>query len=390
MRFFERRKPNVKSLAKVGNVDGLVEASQYSEILSLPDGARTDAGAPVREEAILALGESSAGGDRETIVARLTEALSDPVDRVRCAAVMTLYRLEEPDPLAEAVATLPIDAGQARAMAIRALLALRAPCSSATLAKALLYREDELALGDATEVVATLIEEEGTPGAAKAVSELAVAALRDARSVVAFRAEELLVRLGPASRDLLVEELAQRHAAPRAAAILGKVKDSRALEPLVTALRHPDPRVRSQSCAALGELRDPAAAEPLLAATRDSEYEVRVNAGEALDRLGTAAIVVSVAALLRPLIEAQAPPVLPLGAGTNGHALPGSGSLEWELVLDEGPRLELPEPNSSQPCRSQGPQRVGNGREPSLANGDGHAPSEAPVTDSSPPARPRD
>ena len=96
MGLFQRRKPNVKSLAKAGKVDGLVEASQYREILVGGDGVQLDAGAPIREEAVLALGDASEDGDRELIVGRLTEALEDPVDRVQCAAVMTLYRLDEP------------------------------------------------------------------------------------------------------------------------------------------------------------------------------------------------------------------------------------------------------------------------------------------------------
>jgi HEAT repeat protein len=337
MRFFQRRKPNVKTLAKAGEVEGLVDASRYSEIFSTDEGAPVDAGAPVREEAILALADAAEGEDRDAIVNRLREALTDPVERVRCAAVMTLYRLEEAGPLAEAVATLPSVEDQARETAIRALIALRAPGSSAELAAALLYRDDELALGDATEVVTTLIEEEGTPDAPGEVAELAIAALGDTRSVVAFRAEELLDRLGAESLDLLVHELTKRHGSPRAAAILGRRKDARALEALVNALEHPDSRMRSESCAALGELRDPAAAEALLAATRDPEYEVRASAGEALDSIGTAAIVVSVAALLRPLLEtAQVPPAHALPPAGNGHAeLTGSASLEWELVLDE-------------------------------------------------------
>ncbi len=85
--------------------------------------------------------------------------------------------------------------------------------------------------------------------------------------------------------------------------MLGRVKDARALEPLVAALRSPDAQVRAECCLALGELRDPAASEPLLAATRDPEHVVRAAAGQALDRIGTAAIAVGVAALLRPLLE---------------------------------------------------------------------------------------
>jgi HEAT repeat protein len=336
MRFFGRRKPNVKSLAKSGKVDGLVEASQYRETFTAVDGVRVDAGAPIREQAVLALGEASQDDDREAVVKRLSEALSDPVDRVRCAAVMTLYGLEEAAPLADALPVLPTEDGQVRDMAIRALAAMREPGTSARVATAFLYRADQLALGDADcDVIAMLINEEGDPAAARAVIELAVAGLAHERRAVAFRSEELLGRLAPASLDILVEELNMGNASHRAAALLGRMKDSRALQPLVSALDHPDPRVRSESCAALGELRDPAAAEPLLLATRDSEYEVRASAGEALDRLGTAALAVSVATLLRPLIEAQAPAPYVLPA-INGHVLPeGDDSVDWDLVLEE-------------------------------------------------------
>ena len=336
MRFFERRKPNVKSLAKAGNLQGLLEASQYREILTGADGVPLDAGAPIREGAILALGEASNDADREAIVSGLSEALADPVDRVRCAAAMALYRLGEAHPLAEALGRLPTSDGQAREMAIQALAELREPGSSATLAAALLDRDDERAIGEAdAQLVLALIEQEGTPEASQEVIELAVAGLANERSAVALRAEDLLERLAPASLEFLVEELTNGNASHRAATVLGKLKDARALEPLVAALQHSDPRVRSESCAALGELRDPAAAEPLLAAIQDPEYEVRARAGEALDRLGTAAIAVSVAMLLRPLMESQSPPAYALPA-INGHALPeGDETFEWDLVLDE-------------------------------------------------------
>jgi HEAT repeat protein len=337
MRFFGKRRPNVKSLAKAGEVEGLVDATQYREVRTAGDGGSVDAGASIREDAVLALAETATDADREQIVRSLTDALADPVDRVRCAAVMTLYRLGEADPLARVVPYLPPDRSQARATASRALLALRAPGSSATLAAAFLHRGDELALGKSdADLVATLIREEGTPDAAPTVIELAVASLADERAVVAFRAEELLERLGPASRDSLVEELKHGRGAHRAAGVLGRMKDSRALASLVAALEHPDPHVRSESCAALGELRDPAAAEALLVATRDEEYEVRARAGEALDRLGTAAIAISVATLLRPMISQLAPDADPPPLPRNGSEVrDAEDSEEWELVLLE-------------------------------------------------------
>ena len=79
-----------------------------------------------------------------------------------------------------------------------------------------------------------------------------------------------------------------------------RIKDIRALEPLIETLDHPDPRARAASCAALGELRDPSAVEPLLRASQDPEFAVRAGAGSALNLLGTVAVVVGVSALLRP------------------------------------------------------------------------------------------
>ena len=338
----------MRSLANAGKVENLADALKHPDHLPTGDGVPRHGGAPTREEAVLARADASLNGDREVMVDRLTDALTHPADRVRCAAARALYRLGESRPLAEAVAILPTDEGRARSIAVRALVALRQPGTSATLATALMHRDDELELGEAdTDLVASLIDEEGSAEGARAVIELAVAGLEHERAVVAFRAEELLKRLAPSSLEMLVEELENGSASYRAAIILGRMRDSRALEPLVAALGHPDPRVRSESCAALGELRDPAAAEPLLAATRDTEYDVRVRAGEALDRLGTAAIVVSMAGLLRSLIAPPPPGPHALSRVTNDSALPeGDDSLEWELVLAE-PLPEAPREDST-------------------------------------------
>ena len=327
MRFFEGRKPNVKSLVKAGTSEGLIEASLFRQIETAADGATVDAGAPVREEAVLALGNVFENGDGPAIVSRLSEALTDPVERVRCAAVVTLYRLGEAGPLATALPQLPLGKGMAGDIATRALVELRAPGSATALAAALLEQADGRALRDSdAELLSTLLGDD--PGELHAVIDLAVAALADERSAVASRAEELLVRLAPASLDVLVEELERGNAAHRAAAVLGRMSDPRAVGPLVAALGHADPRVRAECCTALGGLRDPATAEPLLVATRDSDYEVRVRAGEALDRLGTAAIAVSVAALLQPYLGSPSGRRKPQrnGRGARGRSSPGGRS----------------------------------------------------------------
>ena len=297
-RVFGLDKPNVKALARDGDIDGLVEAAHYREVVRRVDGRISDAGASIREAAILALRDTEGQRAGETLVG----ALGDPADRVRCAAIMALYELGDDDSLALAAAHLRDEDGQALSTAFRALLELQKPGSTHKLVSAIVHREDERPMSEVdASIVREMLDAEGA-GAGEVV-DLLISALGDPREDVAERAEDLLELLAPDSVEPLVLELSRGLAPERAASVLGRIKDARALEALVTALRHPDAQVRMESCVALGELRDPAASEPLLVATRDPEHLVRAGAGAALDRIGTAAIAVSVASLLRPLLE---------------------------------------------------------------------------------------
>jgi HEAT repeat protein len=134
------------------------------------------------------------------------------------------------------------------------------------------------------------------------VQEL-LTALSDDRDEVVERAEELLLRLAPASVQGVIAELEGGRSPERAAGLLGRIGDTRALPPLIEALDHRDISVRVQAASALGDLRDPAAVEPLLRATRDHNLDVRAEAGQALDALGTAAVVIGMSAMVRPLIS---------------------------------------------------------------------------------------
>ncbi|HEU0025240.1 MAG TPA: HEAT repeat domain-containing protein [Thermoleophilaceae bacterium] len=293
-------KPNVRALARGGDIDGLIEAARYQDLVRRVDGLVTDAGVAIREEAIRTLGEKAGDRAAETLV----RALSDPSDRVRCAAVVALYERGDADVLATAAASLREEHGESHSAAFRALFELRKPGSARALVSALLEREDERPVGEMeASIVEALLEAEG-PGAERAIADLLMSALSHDREAVADRAEDLAELLAPASVDVLMAELSQGQAPFRAAAVLGRIRDARALEALVAGLAHPDPMVRRECCVALGELRDPIATEPLLRATRDPEHMVRARAGAALDRIGTAAVAVSVASLLRPLLDA--------------------------------------------------------------------------------------
>jgi HEAT repeat protein len=293
------RKPSVESLARNEDVEGLVEASSYRELVRKSPESVSDLGVPVRTEAILALGELGADEGQEAVAI----ALRDPADRVRCAAVRVLYARRNAGVLVQALRWLPVGKGQSRTFAVRAVLGLRGSLR-ASLADALIHNENEELLNEDDEpLIQALLEDEAEAEDEDELIELLVSSLADERAIVADRAGELLLRLAPASTEAVVDELRTGPAAAEAAYVLSRMADPQTLDALVDALGHGDPRVRAESAAALAELQDPAAVKPLLAATHDRDHGVRIQASRALDRLGTAAVIVGVAALLEPMVQ---------------------------------------------------------------------------------------
>jgi HEAT repeat protein len=312
MGLFGNGKPNVKALARRADVLGLVEAATFQELVSDSRGGTLDVGAPLREEAILALGGLGEEAGADTVVA----ALADPADRVRVAAVRVLYARQAATALAEALAWLPAGQGHSRLLTMKALAQLAQPDSAATLAAALVRASDGEPVGDEEVALLMTLLEADAGGAADAVFEELVSALVDERDAVADRAQDLLALLAPASTEAVIAALETGAAPHRAAAVLGRIRDVRTMEPLKQALLHRDARVRAESAAALGELRDPATVEVLIRATADSDHLVRAQAGWALDQLGSVAVMIGVAALVRPMIAElfagpEEPPALP-------------------------------------------------------------------------------
>jgi HEAT repeat protein len=292
------RKPNVNSLSRRDDVEGLVEATSYRELVRTSLESVTDLGIPVRAAAIRALGELGPRAGHEAVVS----ALRDPADRVRCAAVRVMYARQDADGLVQALRWLPSGEGESRARALQAVRGLHESLTPAALADALIHREDEelLSEDDVPLIQGQLEEEQGT--AVDDLIQLLISSLADEREIVIDRAGELLRQLAPATTEAVVAELRTGPAAAEAAYVLGGIADPQTLDALVEALRHDDPRVRAESAAALAELQDPAAVEPLLRAMEDKEHGVRTQAGKALEQLGTAAVIVGVASLLRPMI----------------------------------------------------------------------------------------
>jgi HEAT repeat protein len=313
------RKPNVESLARREDLEGLVEATSYREVVRTSPHTVSDHGIPVRAEAILALGELGADAGEEAVAF----ALRDPADRVRSAAVDVLYARGKVSVLVEALRWLPADKGLSRSFAVRAMLDLKQSLTAAPLADALIHNEDEELLNEDDEPLIQVLLGQERAEETDELIQLLVSSLADERSIVADRAGELLLRLAPASTEALVEELRTGPAAAEAAYVLSRIANPQTLDALVEALGHWDPRVRAESAAALAELQDPVAVKPLLSATHDPDHSVRTQAGLALDQMGTRAVIVGVAALLEPMVlEAVRSAVGDARAKADSHARP--------------------------------------------------------------------
>ena len=66
---------------------------------------------------------------------------------------------------------------------------------------------------------------------------------------------------------------------------LGQIRDRRAVEPLISALKDPAPDVREQAAFALGQIRDKAAVDALMVAVKDADKDVREQVVFALGQL---------------------------------------------------------------------------------------------------------
>ena len=71
--------------------------------------------------------------------------------------------------------------------------------------------------------------------------------------------------------------------------VLGGLRDHRAVEPLIAALKDSNPDVRCMAASALGKLKDPRAVEPLKALLADPDNNVRWAMEEAIRKIEAAA-----------------------------------------------------------------------------------------------------
>ena len=303
MGFSFRRTTKVADLTRSRDAAGLIEVTG-------------DVDPKLRNAAMAALAEI---GPSEALLA-VIEALAHPSERVRCAAVRLLSHWEQATPLAEAIAWLPAEA-TSRRLALTALGQLGSADSARPLARSLVHSRAQQGLWeDEVQLVLNLCRSADGGDQLDGVIDLLIDALADEHAEVADRAEDFLLWLDQAAVPALIAQAKSSPTPARVVSVLGQIGGAPVLEPLIEAVDHPDTRTREAACVALGELRDPVSVDALLRATRDPQHGVRVKAAAALDRIGTAAFVASISAMVTTQIEPSRPRPQLAGGAPHGSA----------------------------------------------------------------------
>jgi HEAT repeat protein len=341
VRLLRGRAPNVEKLQRKGDVDGLVRALRFEDPISDGDGRVTDLGTPVRVEATKAL----AGMEAQAAFGGLLNALDDPEEKVRIAAVRGLRQRGDPfavEQLTSAVTnwTAP-EHLRARDEAIDALAHLRDPTAPRRMAAGLLTRTAELDDVHDANALRRLTQAGGEEAMRGTIEDL-VARLRNGDA--SPRTRPLLVWLAPESVDSLVAALDHPVARREAIIALGSMHNARAVEPLLSILLGDDePPVRIAAAWALGEIRDPIAVDALLLATGDADFGVRSEAIQSFDKLGNAAIAFAMGTLIRPMLEnGSAPQEAIEPTKEEEPAAVETGSLEETDSPDEAAETSAP------------------------------------------------
>jgi HEAT repeat protein len=289
-------------MARKQDVDGLIRALGYEDLVRDRDDQVIDLGVDVRCGAADAL----AGIEGRAALHGLLRALDDPEDAVRIAAVRGLCR--QSDPLAAEQLTWVItnwtepQHARARHEVLDALVSLNDPMAPRRVIAGLMTRTAELDADADREVVQRLVQAGGHNTLEGTVDEL-VTRLSDGPPA-GGRARQMLVWLAPDSVEPLIRALDDDARRREAIFALGAIHDSRAVERLGAILLGDDAApIRTAAAWALGEIKDPSAVETLLVATGDAEYQVRSEAGQSFDKLGNAAIAVAMSALILPALE---------------------------------------------------------------------------------------
>lgn len=145
------------------------------------------------------------------------------------------------------------------------------------------------------------VEKLGDLGNTKAVKPL-IAALKDSNELMRIEAAKALAKIDDkrAVEPLIVALKDSNLFVRRSAAdALAKIGDKRAVEPLMAALKDSGWHMRGGAAEALGKIGDKRAVEPLIVALKDSDKYVRREAATALGKIGDEQVKKSLVSLLK-------------------------------------------------------------------------------------------
>jgi HEAT repeat protein len=329
----------VAKLKRREKIDGLRDALRYRDIVVDDDGVEWDLGVGVRLEAAEALSHFEA----PEVAADLGAALDDPEPDVRLAVI-------------DAVARVRIRVARVREKLLDRVVS-REPGNDEVAARALDVLVEWRNYGTVDALVERLLEPAAPELDEKhreALDRLLDSDVRavPARESVADRlvmelrgdsrgdrteasAHRILSWLGPAAVEKVLLALDDERAAPALVRAAGRLGDARAVGPVVRGLSHSDAEMREAAAVAARMLNHTRAVPALLTATQDDEQAVRDAASAALDRMGTAAVIAGLAAVVsaRGLLGVQGSEI----DGLAGEELrDGDGAQELEEA-DAGP-----------------------------------------------------
>lgn len=336
--------PNVSKLARRGKLDPLRDALRYEEIIADDDGREWDVGFPVRVEAVQALSRFEPAAVAED----LTAVLDDRAPPVRLAAVeaiggLTTWIAGVPERLVECVASRRPDNAEVAARAVDVLVHWRTSGTAELLVERLLAPDAPELDEQHLEALDRLLEADprGAPARDALIERVLEQLRRSTDDRADAHAEDILGWVAASARDKVLEALDNGTASPglvRAAGLLG---DARAVDPVVRSLGSTDPQMREAAAEAARALNHTRAVPALLTATQDDEQAVRDAASAALDRMGTAAVIAGLAAVVsaRGLLPVQ-------GAELQGIVGEELGEADGGRALEEA---EADEPATPSP-----------------------------------------
>ena len=271
------RKEAARSLTRVGDesaVESLIEAlnyesweDSYSVLIS------------IRESAADALGNI---GDRRAVNPLINSLFGDSDEEVRWKAAAALGKIGDPSAVEPLIKALDDKSWGVRKNSSNALGNIGDSKALDPLLKAM--NDKDWHVRKYTAVALGKIKDD------KSIKTL-VNALNDEDSDVRWKSLIALGNIGEASFEPLLKEFKSDdwHMRARAAQVLGKIGDKRAVEPLIRTLVKRDKvnnkHVRGRIIEALGEIGDERAVDPLIKALDDQYIYVRQKAADALDNI---------------------------------------------------------------------------------------------------------